>query len=356
MSHEIHNHDNMVSALKTPWHRLGTVTDHLLTPKEAFTIAADWSVEKHPAIARLREDASWESMISELVMAHTENPEMTFSQLLTAVGYDAPIDDKHAIVRSDINYPLGVVGNDYTPVTNKAAFDFIEAVGDNMLIETAGSLKNGRRVWALAKMDRALDLAGDELLPYLLFLWAHDGTSALRVLATPVRVVCDNTLRMAISGAQDAWSAPHTASVHDRIAEAKETLRLGRAFYDNFEVEVNRMIEQTVSDLEFETILENVVPDPTPEKTTGKVSDRKLNNAIEKRGELRKLYHLDPRVGDFKGTGWGVYQAFSTFDLWGGRVHGGEDNRLSRQADRILAGDTLTRSKLIQDQLAAIGA
>jgi phage/plasmid-like protein (TIGR03299 family) len=355
MSSEIYEHDHMVSALVTPWHRLGTVSDKLLTPTEAYVAAkVDYEIGKHPALTRVREDANFRDVIAELVAANATSPELTFAELLVHIGYDLPIEGKFATVRHDINYPMGVVGDNYTVFQNRQGFDIVEAVGDAVKIETAGSLGNGRKVWALAKMDRTLNLDGDELLAYLLFLWSHDGSSAVRIMPTPVRVVCANTLRMAVSGGRTVWSASHTASIHDRAEQAMQTLRLGNAFYDNFETEVKRLIDLTVEEMTFESILEQIVPDPEP--AGGKVSDRKLNNALERRGEIRNLYHNDPRVAPFNGTGWGILQAFSTHDLWYGSVHGGEDKRLERQASRVLTGDTLTNTTTVQGLLAALAA
>lgn len=353
MSHGIMKFDHMVSALITPWHGLGTVSDRLLTPDEAYVMAKhDFQVGKHPAFTRVH-DGSFQEVVTKLVMANATNPGATFSELLVEVGFDIPIEGKFATVREDIDYPFNVVGRDYSVFQNGSAYEMITAAG--LLVETAGTLDNGRKCWALCKMDRELNLSGDEVQPYLLFLWSHDGTSAVRIIATPVRVVCANTLRIALRGARDAWSASHTASIHDRAEQAKATLREGRSFYDHFEAEVRELIDLTVAEMAFEQILQEVVPDPQPTAGT-KVSARKLDNAIEKRGEIRKLYHLHPTVAEFNGTGWGVLQAFNTHDLWFGRVQGGEGNRLERQATRVLAGETLTNTTKVQGLLAALAA
>lgn len=353
MSHEIYEHDHMVSALVTPWHGLGAVSDRLLSSTEAFVAAKlDYEVGKHPAYTRVREDANFRDVLAELVVANMDHPEKTMAELLVHIGFDLPVEGKYATVRHDINYPMGIVGETYTIFQNRSAFEIVDATG--LPIETSGSLGNGRKAWALARLDRTLDLDGDELLAYLLFQWSHDGTSAVRVMPTPVRVVCANTLRMAIRGAKTVWSASHTVSIHDKAEQAKQNLALTRSFYDKFESEVRRLIDQTVTEMTFETILETVVPDPQPED--GKVSNRRLDNALTKRGEIRKLYHHDPRVAPFNGTGWGVVQAFSTHDLWFGSVHGGETMRLERQASRVLAGDTLTNTTKVQGLLAALAA
>lgn len=357
MSHEILKHDHMVSALVTPWHGLGTVADRLLTPAEAYVAAKlDYDITKHPAYTRVREDANFGDVVTELVAANAVHPGMTFAELLVHIGWEVPIEDKFATVRRDINFPLGVVGKDYTVFTSGQAFELIEALGPDTKVETAGSLGNGRKCWALVKMERPINLGGsDKIEPYLLFLWSHDGTSAVRIIPTPIRVVCANTLRMALSKATNAWSCAHTMSLPARARDAAETMRLGNAFYDEFEQEVRELIDLTVTEMQFEDILIDLVPDPAT-KQGEKPSERKLNNALEKRGEIRNLYHNDIRVNPFVGTGWGVVQAFSTHDLWFGSVHGGEAKRLERQANRILAGNTLTAATKVQERLAALAA
>lgn len=352
--HGMSEHDHIVSANNiTPWHHLGTVWPTPLTPTEAYVTAKlDFHMGKHPAFTRVREDANFRDIIAELVAMNAKRPDLTMGDLLVEIGFDLPIEGKFATVRHDVNYPMGVVGNDYTIFQNSDGKDIVEATG--LPVETAGTLGNGRKVYMLAKLDRALDLSGDEVLTYLLFLWSHDGSSAVRVLPTPVRVVCANTLRLAIAGARTVWSASHTASIHDRAEQAKQNLRLTNSFYDKFELEVQRLIDLTVSEISFEHILQEVVPDPQPD--AGKVSERKLENALTRRGEIRKLYHKDLRVAPFAGTGWGVMQAFSTYDLWGGRVQGGEDKRFERQATRVIAGDTLTNTTQVQGLLAALAA
>jgi phage/plasmid-like protein (TIGR03299 family) len=355
MSAEIYQYDHMYSAEITPWHRLGTVTDHALTPMEAEKVAhLDWPVSKHPVFTRVNRTDGFETLLSELLVAHQRQPMANFGELLEQIGFDIPVDGKFATVREDINYPLGIVGNDYTCFSNHALFELVEAVmaGGDIFMETAGSLNNGRRVFALARLDKEMRIDGDAHIPYLLFLSSHDGTSAIRVMPTPVRVVCANTLRMALEHATSSWTAHHTQSVTRRAAEARDTLKLGWQYYTEFESEVTKLIDKTVTDLEFENVLAAMVPDPEPD-SDGKVSDRKLNNVLDKRGDIRTIYNLSPQIGDYKGTAWGVVQSFSTYDLWGGRVQGGENMRLERQASRVIQGNTMTNTSKVRELVLA---
>jgi phage/plasmid-like protein (TIGR03299 family) len=356
MSHGINKHDRMVSANGlTPWHSLGDVVPGNLTPDEAWErVKLNWLVTKHQAFTRVNSEITLNEALELLLPAHNSNPSATFPELLTISGIDLPIDGKFATVRRDLDMPLGVVGGDYTAFQNHAGWDLMKALlsGGDVLIETAGTLNNGRQVWVLVKLDRDLTIGGDHHEPYLLFVWSHDGTTGLRIIPTPVRVVCANTMRMAINSAKSSWSARHTDGIKVRAAEIAETLKLTWAYYDAFEAEVEKLIDTTVTEMRFEEILADVFPDPTPDKD-GKVSKRKLTNVQDKRGEIRQLHNLDPTVDPYKGTGWGVVQAFNTHDLWYGRVQGGDGKRIERQASRILTGETMAATSRVRELVLA---
>lgn len=354
MSHEIHETDHMFSAATTPWHGLGTVTDGTLDLDTALVTAKlDWTVSKHPAFTRDR-DETFDQVLPRLITARADNPTATFGELLIEVGFDLPIEDTFATIRDDIRYPLAAVGKDYEPFQNAEYFDLAKTLldGGDVVAETAGSLRNSRTVWLLCRLDKDLAIDGDDHIPYLLFTSSHDGTARARVMPTPVRVVCANTLRMALALAQSSWTATHTASIRDMAKEARKTLNLTWAYYSEFEAEVSKLIDQQVDELLFETVLFDAVPDPAV-KADGKISERAKTNAANKRGVLRQIYNNSSEVGEFTGTGWGIVQAFNTYDLWQGRVHGGEDKRLERQASRIIGGETMTNTSRVRELLAS---
>ena len=154
--------------------------------------------------------------------------------------YGNVIPGYKANTRSSDGKVLGIVSNRYSIVQNKEAFDFTDAlIGENMHYETAGSLRGGRQVWLLGKMpDRYI--AGDKVEPYICFTNTHDGTGSVRVCMTPVRVVCNNTLNMALSGAKRSWAARHTGKIETKLAEARETLE----FADVYMQELTKKAEE----------------------------------------------------------------------------------------------------------------
>lgn len=354
MAHLILAHDTMVSANNiTPWHRLGTVYDGELSAEEAFAQAKlDWHVAKEPVVTRLAATVATkaEDLINSLTLANWGKPDATLAELLVDIGFDIPITDKFATIREDISYPLGIVGIDYRTFQNSAGYKLVKALAGDSKIETSGSLNNGRTVWVLVRVSDDISIGGDTHSPYLLFTWSHDGSSAVRIMPTAVRVVCANTLRMALSRAQASWSFSHTQHSTVRASEVAKTLSLAGKYYEEFAVTVEQLMDQRVTETTFERILTDIVPDPVP-TADGKVSSRALNNAQTKRGEIRRIYTRSIEVKDFTGTGWGVVQAFNTFDLWKGKVHGGEGMRPERQATRILSGETMANTSRVRELL-----
>lgn len=187
-------------ALTPAWHGLGTTLDHVATSAEAMHAAKlDWRVEQRALQA--------EDM--RRVTTHVAN------------------------VRTDTGSILGIVGAGYEVFQNAEAFDFMDSlVGEQLaMYHTAGALDGGRQVWLLAKVPGAYEAApGDTIDPYTLLVTGHDGSRALRVIPTSVRVVCANTLALAVSKAaakgERGISIRHTASLKSRVESARAALSL----------------------------------------------------------------------------------------------------------------------------------
>jgi hypothetical protein len=151
--------------------------------------------------------------------------------------------------RADVDHCLGIVGEGYVPIQNTELADFCEALaeeGDVVRCETAGSIRNGERVWFLLKGESFSVRKKDEVRPYICVSNGHDGWTALRCTPTTVRVVCSNTLHMVIPGKENeaglrvkeaTFAASHTKLIKNRIEEAKLALQLyGRALDGTREV------------------------------------------------------------------------------------------------------------------------
>ena len=176
-----------------PWHGLGRQVHEALTAEDAIKMAElDWNVISYPVYDQFG---------------------------LEIPGYKANTRDKDMTV-------LGIVGSKYTIVQNKEAFEFTDAlIGEGLRYETAGSLKNGKQVWLLGKMPQT-EFVGEKIDPYVCFTNTHDGSGAVRVCMTPVRVVCNNTLNLALETAHRKWSCVHKGDMTGKLSEARATLGL----------------------------------------------------------------------------------------------------------------------------------
>jgi len=172
MAHElemVNGEAQMAYVGNVPWHGLGTKVEHDLTPGDFQKVAGlDWTVEKQP--------------------------------LTTATGI--PIKNKEALVRTSDNSVLDVVGTGWNPVQNSEAFEFFHdyVMAGDMEMHTAGSLKDGQMVWALAKTKESFELFnGDQTDNYFLFTNPHQFGKSINIRMTPIRVVCNNTLTLSLS-------------------------------------------------------------------------------------------------------------------------------------------------------------
>lgn len=202
MAHEIQSNDRVVLHKEPAWHGLGILVEDAPTPREAAKMVFPWTViQKHMIYRGIDER-------QQIVEDHLLN------------------------MRSDDGSQLGVVSDGYKVVQPNDMADFAEALLDQgqVKIETAGSIRGGKRIWFLLKGEPFNVALGDQIFPYVLLSNGYDGMTTFRVTPTTVRAVCSNTLHMSIPN-QDTGelgtstiSIRHTVNVMDRIREAKVAL------------------------------------------------------------------------------------------------------------------------------------
>lgn len=156
---------------------------------------------------------------------------------------------------------LGVVTDRYKIVQNEEAFSFTDALlGEGVRYETAGSLQGGKSVWLLAHLPHEYIISGERISPYLLFSNTHDGSGAVKVAITPIRVVCCNTLNLALQTAKRSWSMNHTGNVKDKMEEAKNTLFLADRYMEELGKEFENLRKITLSDKKVMDYIEILLP------------------------------------------------------------------------------------------------
>jgi phage/plasmid-like protein (TIGR03299 family) len=205
---------------------------------------------------------------------------------------------------------LGVVGQRYKVVQNEQLFEF----GDNLLHggaswESAGSIKGGRLVFGSLVIPREFTLdengANDKTTTYLLVHTSHDGSVSLQASITPVRVVCQNTLNLALGAVKQSFKLRHTQSIDGKLQIAREALGLTYQYMDLFEQEAKALFETAVTDLEFNKIITAIYP--KPEKDNKKAIKRWENNI----SLINDIYFDSPTQQNIKGNAWGVFNALT---------------------------------------------
>lgn len=276
MAHEVENMfyvSNEANGRFVPWHGLGVPVEEAQTSKEAIKIAGlDWRVEAKP----IYNDKGIE-----------------------IPGYKAntrDIDDK----------VLGLVSTRYKLVQNSEAFDFTDSlIGGDVRYETAGSLQGGKRIFLLARLPER-KILGDDFDNYICFTNSHDGTGAIQACMTPVRVVCQNTLNLALGQASRKWSTKHIGDIESKMEEARHTLQLADAYMDGLAVVADQLANTTVTEGEVAMMLDELFP------VDSDATDR-VKNTINKKKEEFMVCMFAPDILKFSGTAWGVINAASDF-------------------------------------------
>jgi phage/plasmid-like protein (TIGR03299 family) len=293
MAHELETLANgqtaFVSARQSAWHRLGTVTSELLTAEQALTTAhlGNWDVRK-------------------IKIQGVE---------ITANGVDLiEADDKRMTVRTNVitgkTEYLGIVGVDYATVQNEEAAEVLNLLADEAgaHFETAGSLRNGKNVFLTMKLPTAMQIAGvDDIDLYLCGFTSHDGTAALRTDASPIRVVCANTQRAAIENSKGSYTFRHTSNVRQQIAQAREAMGLMWKYFGDFQIEAEKMLNETLTMGQFEKVIGELWP------VADDASDTTKNNAKKRASTLRYLIRDADTQKAIKGTRWAGFQAVTEY-------------------------------------------
>lgn len=273
MSHNIYK-NNMMYVGEQPWHKLGVKVDKVATAKEAIEAAQlDYKVELQPIFLR--------------------------NNIL--------IDNAKATVRVDENIPLGIVTERYKIVQNVDAFNFFDTlVGEGQAIyHTAGVLGKGERIWILAKLPKNIIVTREDIVEkYLVLMNSHNGTSALKMYFTPIRVVCQNTLIASLRDSRDGVSIRHMGNIKDKVNEARRVLGITIDYYNQFEQITKQLVDVNLNVEKAEKYYNNLL---FQQKEKDEISTQMIN----KRDRLLYLFE-NGKGNDLPGvrhTAWAALNA-----------------------------------------------
>ena len=240
-------------------------------------------------------------------------------EALIAAGLDWTVESKpiydangniisgyKANTRSSDGKVLGIVGNRYKIVQNADAFQFTDnLIGGDVRYETAGSLFGGQKVWMLAKMPEK-KICGDDVETYVCFTNAHDGKGSVRAIVTPIRVVCANTLNLALSSANRSWSMRHQGDIENKLEEAREVLELTEIYMDELAKQADRWANVTINEEAIQRALNKLFPAKEDD------SERKKRNVQDAKDQFMVCYFA-PDLNAFRGTAWGMINACTDY-------------------------------------------
>ena len=264
MAHEV---ETMFSTRVTPWHGLGNVVSEAPDSKTALQVAGlDWNV--------LQKD------------------------VYTQEGFYIP---GYKLNYRDSDFQqLGIVTDRYKVVQNVDAFRFTDdLLGTGVKYETAGAVQGGRRTWIFAKLTQQYIMAGDKITPYLLVMNSHDGTSSIKVCMTPVRVVCNNTLNLALSTAKRMWQTKHTENIMDRMDDAKETLFFAHGYMSELGKAIDKLNQTKLQDKKVIEYMQTFFP------VSAELSDIQRKNNSRLLEDLKHRYFDAP---DLQHVGKNAYR------------------------------------------------
>jgi phage/plasmid-like protein (TIGR03299 family) len=338
MAHEIETQNGKASfaSFREPaWHGLGTVFTEEKTTSEML------------AAANLN---GWNVRLEDLETPSHFTSDKNYQYVLRT----NPTDNS----QTDI---LGVVGERYHVMQNEDLFSF----GDNILDgggrwETAGSLKGGRVVFGALALERetVLDPNGvaDKIKTYLLINTSHDGSIAIQASITPVRVVCANTLNIALNttkrkgGVKQSFKIRHTQTASGKVAVARETLGMAHKYMDSFDLMAKAMIETEVSAQQFNDII--LAAYPKPEKDS-KGAFKKWENKVD---VINDIY-----TGEFNGmiagNAWGAFNALTERLDWYRSARGGSNESILASAsgfDPAINAEKNRLLKVVQNKLQLV--
>ena len=273
------NVETMFFTRVTPWHGLGTRVEEAPGSKEALVLAGlDWKVVQKPIVT---EDG------------------------LPVNGFKANIRDRDSQV-------LGVVTNRYKVVQNEDAFAFTDKLlGEGVTYETAGSLQDGRRTWILAKLPQRYIISGDEITPYLVFMNSHDGTGAIKAAMTPVRVVCQNTLNLALSTAKRSWSTNHTGDIKGKLEDARNTLLYADRYMGELGKAIDQLQQIRLSDQKVYEYIDALFP------LMDGITEQQRKNLMRLKEEVKMRYFDAPDLQYVGKNGYRFVNAVSDFATHG---------------------------------------
>lgn len=272
------------------WHGLGQYVEQAATSDEAIKLAnLDFEVIKIPTMVDLPNGKTFLSK------------------------------ENFAVVRQDLSNVLGYVGSSYNVLQNRDAFKFFDNIvgSKEAIFETAGVLKNGERVFITAKLPTYIKVGGlDDVIEKYIFLTnSHAGDSSVVVGFTPTRIVCNNTLNVALGNMTNKIKIRHNGNLSNNIDGAKDLIKASNLYFEELEGIFGQMARRKATDEQYLDIILKTMTENDEEKINmyyANETSTRFNNMIDKVMEYG-LTNDTQLTSATKNTAFGIYNAITGY-------------------------------------------
>lgn len=311
-------------------HTLGTEIPESMSAAEAMAHArlSGWNVHKRP--------------LETATLWTPPGGEAQLTEALYVPGHFATVRTNP---RTGDYEPLGVVGSTYTPIQNEAHVELLDTIADEggARFATAAEMYGGRSVFMSILLPDTITIGGvDPIEKYIVAFNSHDGSSSFKLAATNVRVFCANQQNAVMKGAASSWTIRHTSGAGGVLAQARDALQIAFKYDSLFELEAEKMIQETMTDATFHELVRGLWEEPGEKASKAAVT--KDENRLNK---LEELFHDAPTNRNIRGTAWAGYQAITEYvDHYAPAVKGAfARSEEEARAIRTLTGDTAATLK-----------
>jgi phage/plasmid-like protein (TIGR03299 family) len=275
---------SFVSNGQKAWHNLGTIVDGAMNTQEVI------------------ENANLNYEVAKTHLVAVEEKE--------GILHYMDVENRVATYRKDTNEVLGIVSDRYEVVQNIDAFGFFDAIVDagEAIFETAGVLGKGEKIFVTAKLPEDLLVGGEKCEKYVILTNSHDGSSSIIAGFTTVRVVCQNTLNVALRDMSNKVSIQHKLGAKERLSEAYRLLDISTKYMDEVYESFNRMVDVKLDDNQFR----KYIMDTMKPYTTKEEDSVRFKNLTEKIFHFAKT-HPTQLTDESNGTLWGAYNSISGY-------------------------------------------
>jgi phage/plasmid-like protein (TIGR03299 family) len=269
-------------------------------------------------------------------------------------GRTMVIPNRKAMVTDDTGDVLGIFKEGYQGHSYKEwLINNVSTIIDdsNLAIGSAGLLKNRGQAWVTVEMPETISgIAGIDFRPTLLACTSFDGSLATTYKRVVQVIVCDNTLSAGLSEKDQTYKLKHSKYSGMKISNAREALNIVHSMAEDFAAELQKLTEWEVSEKQFDTLLNTLVP--VPEDVENK---RGITVAEKKRDEILNLYRVDDRSAPWNGTAFGALQAFNTWNHHFAQVRK-DAPRVIRNMENVVTDKMSVADNLVLSTLSKLQA